>query len=66
MSTTRKPFEMGQLERLELEELCMRVKPEESGRIITEFRNAIQRDATLEEIPRLLRAVIIQVSEQET
>ena len=54
---------MPQLDRLELEELCMKVKPEESGRIIQDFRTSLLRDPTIEEIPRLMRACILQVLE---
>ena len=53
---------MPQLERLELEELCLKVKPEESGRVITEFRNSLTREPTVEEIPKLLKACILQVT----
>ncbi len=39
------------------------MKPDECGRIITELRSCLQREPTVEEVPRLLRAVILQVLE---
>ena len=57
----KKSYEMPQLERLGLEELCMKVKPTECGRIISMFRDNILREPSVEEVPRMLRAVITTV-----
>ena len=57
----KKSYEMPQLERLELEELCMKVKPCECGRIITMFRDNLLREPSVEEVPRMLRAVVVMV-----
>lgn len=59
-----KPYEMPQLERLELEELCMKVKPEECGRVISSFRESIAcQERPVSEIPRVLKAVIHPIIE---
>ena len=55
-----KPYSISQLERLELEELCMKVKPQESTVIIRMFRAALVREPLVEDIPKIFRAVIIQ------
>ena len=54
-------YKMPQVERLELEELCSKVKPDECSRVITAFRQALCPDTPLEHISRLLRASILQV-----
>ena len=56
-----KPYEMPQLDRLELEDLCMKVKPDECGRVIIAFRETLTREPEQHEIPRNLRACIHQV-----
>lgn len=58
-----KSYEIPQLERLELEETCLKVKPDECGRIILMFRDALVREPEVHEIPRIMRAVICQVLE---
>lgn len=54
---------MSQIERLELEQLCAKVKPTECGRVINIFREAVGVDVAVEEVPRLLRAAALQVLE---
>jgi len=61
--TKEKPYEVPQLERLELEEMCLKVKPDECGRVILMFRDALVREPDVHEIPRIMRAVICQVLE---
>lgn len=56
-------YQMPQIERLELEQLCAKVKPTECGRVINIFRDALHADLALEEVPRLLRAAALQVLE---
>ena len=58
-----KVYEMPQLERLELEEVCAKVKPNESGQVIMMFRGSLSREPPPHEIPRILRAIIIQILE---
>ena len=42
MCTPQKSYEMPQLERLELEELSMKVSPGECGRVMSLFRDAVE------------------------
>lgn len=55
-----KPYEIPEIERLELDELCNRITPAECSKIIRSFRDAIVRDRKAQEMPRILRAVIHQ------
>jgi hypothetical protein len=61
MTPTTKGYEMSQVERMEIEELCMKVKPSECGKVINMFRDSLLRQPSVEEIPRCLRAVVTQV-----
>ncbi|XP_062589498.1 protein RD3-like, partial [Saccostrea cucullata] len=56
MSTTPKGFEIPQLQRLELEELCYKVKPDECGRILSLFRDALFNDPLPSHLPRIMRS----------
>ena len=58
-----KQYEMPQLDRLELEDICMKIKPDECGRVIIMFRDSLLREPEVQEIPRILRAIIHQVLE---
>ena len=42
MCSPPKNYEMPQLERLELEELTMKVSPGECGRVLSLFRDAVE------------------------
>lgn len=59
MTTISKSYEMPQVERLELEDLCGKVRPSESGTIITHFRELLSREPPVQEVPRILRSVIL-------
>ena len=63
VNAQHKPYEIPQLERLELEELFMKLKPSECGRIITSFRDSLLREPEVHELPRILRAIVIQTLE---
>lgn len=59
ISTPSKSFEIPQIERLALEQLASKVRPEDSGSIISEFRNAVEgipRDTS--ELPQVMRCII--------
>jgi hypothetical protein len=56
-----KSYKIPQAERMEMDELCTKVKPDECGRIINVFRDALSLATPIEEVPRLLRASILQV-----
>lgn len=61
MSPSTKSFEMPQVERMEIEEMCLKIKPTECGKVITMFRDSLLRNPPVHEIPRCLRAVVTQV-----
>ena len=59
ISTPSKSFEIPQIERLALEHLASKVRPEDSGSIISEFRDAVEgipRDTS--ELPQVMRCLI--------
>ena len=59
ISTPPKSFEIPQLERLALEDLASKVRPEDSGNIISEFRKVIEGlPRELHEIPHVMRCII--------
>ncbi|XP_078001170.1 protein RD3-like [Glandiceps talaboti] len=64
ISTQPKAYEMPQIQRLEIEELCTKVKPQESGKVITRFREVLDRDPQVQEIPLLFKAVIQHVLQE--
>ncbi|XP_048741575.1 protein RD3-like [Ostrea edulis] len=64
ISTGPKGFEIPQLQRLELEEICYKIKPEECGRILSLFRDALFNDPLPSHLPQIMRSCIIQVIEQ--
>ncbi|CAH1783089.1 unnamed protein product [Owenia fusiformis] len=59
-----KGYQLPQLEHLELEELCSKVKPAECGQVITTFRNMIENVREPNEVPKVLRACVLQVLER--
>jgi len=60
-----KSYSMSEMDRLELEGLCCRITPEESGRVIRSFRCALQfpHIPAASELPEILRTVIRQTIE---
>lgn len=64
ISTPAKPYEIPQLERLELEDLCYQVKPTECSKVITSFRDSLLNEPKVSEMPRIFKACIRQVIEQ--
>ncbi|XP_070559935.1 protein RD3-like [Ptychodera flava] len=64
ISTPPKNFEIPQIQRLEIEELCTKVKPQESGKVITRFREVLERNPKVQEIPLLFKSVIQQVLQE--
>lgn len=59
-----KPFTVPQLVRLELEENCYKIHPNETGAIISAFRDALLRKPDSKEFPRILRTLVIQTIEK--
>lgn len=64
ISSPTKSYEIPQLERLELEGLCYQVKPEETGKVLSLFRDTLFNEPKPNELSRLLRACIRQVLDQ--
>lgn len=59
ISAPQKSFEIPQMERLALEELASKVRPEDSGDVISEFRNIVEgipRDVT--ELSQVMQCII--------
>ena len=54
---------LPEMERLELESLCSRVTPEESGRVMRAFRQALLREPSAAEMTGIFRAVVRQTLE---
>ncbi|KAK3102714.1 hypothetical protein FSP39_013367 [Pinctada imbricata] len=64
ISTPPKTYEIPQLERLELEELCYKVKPEESGKILSIFRDTLYNEPQTKDLPKIMKSCISQIIEQ--
>ena len=56
-----KSYEIPELDKLELEELCMKIKAKECTIVITEFRKCLLQDRKPADITRLFRSVVLQV-----
>ena len=56
-----KSYEIPELDKLELEELCMKIKARECTIVITEFRKCLLQDRKPADITRLFRSVVLQV-----
>ncbi|KAK7102881.1 protein RD3-like [Littorina saxatilis] len=60
-----KSYEIPQLERLELEELCLKLDVSECTKVISLFRDAILREPRVEDLARIMRSCVIQILEQK-
>lgn len=62
-SPVRRQYEIPEMKRIELEQMCGHVCPTECGRVLLAFRQLVadQQTLTPEEIPQLLRTTIGQV-----
>ncbi|XP_012940734.1 protein RD3 [Aplysia californica] len=58
MESNPKIYEMPQMERLELEELCYKVTGPECTQIISLFRDAMSRDPRVEDLPYIMRSCV--------
>ena len=59
ITTPQKSFEIPQIERLALEQLAAKVRPEDSGNIISEFRDAVEGiPRNTKELPQVMRCLI--------
>jgi len=57
----RRPYDLPDVERLELEQLCHQVAPESYSRIMREFRSALLREPSTAELPHIMRAIVYRV-----
>ena len=64
VSTPPKYYEIPTLQQLELDELCSKVRPQESGKIIVNFRRILERGPRVDEMPAVLKAIIKQTIQQ--
>ncbi|XP_041460539.1 protein RD3-like [Lytechinus pictus] len=64
VSTQPKYYIIPQLQQLELEDLCSKVKACETGRIISRFRELLTRRPDVKEVPAILKAIIVQVLQE--
>ena len=64
ISSPQKHYEVPQLERLELEELCYNVKPSECGKIISSFRDSLLNEPKVSDLPRIMKACVHQALDQ--
>ena len=62
-SDPRRPYEMPEMRRIELEQLCSRLHPSDCGAVILSFRRAVddQQPTSAEMVPTMLRSVICTV-----
>ena len=62
-TTERHTYEMPEMKRIELEQLCSRLHPSDCGTVILSFRRAIddQQPSSAELIPNILRSVVCAV-----
>lgn len=57
-------YELPQMERLELEELCYKVCGAECTQIISLFRDAVSRDPRVEDLPYIMRSCIRKILDE--
>ncbi|KAL8595153.1 hypothetical protein ACOMHN_013826 [Nucella lapillus] len=63
VSEQQKVYRVPQLERLELEEICLKLAPTECSRVVTMFRESLLREPKLEDLARIMRSCVLQVLE---
>jgi len=61
----RRPYDLSDVERLELEQLCFQVAPESYSRIIREFRSALLREPSPTDLPLIMRAIVCRVIDEQ-
>ena len=63
-SHERRVYEIPEMKRIELEQLCSRLHPSDCGTVILSFRRAVddQQPTSAELIPAILRSVVCTVT----
>ena len=64
VTTPVKCYEIPQLVRLELEELCYQIKPSECGKVISLFRDSLLNEPNVTDMPRIMKSCIQQILDQ--
>ena len=62
-SNDRRTYEMPEMKRIELEQLCSRLHPSDCGGVILSFRRAVDNEqpTNAELVPPILRSVVCEV-----
>jgi len=55
------PYDISDIDRLELEQLCQQVPPESCGRVVREFRSALLREPSTKELSNIMRAIVRRI-----
>lgn len=58
-------YDMTDVEKLELEQLCHQVAPDSCSRIIREFRLALLREPSTADLPLIMRAIVCRVIDEQ-
>lgn len=65
VSEKRRLYDLTDVERLELEQLCYQVAPESYSRIMREFRSALLREPSAADLPHIMRAIVCRVIDEQ-
>jgi len=64
--TEKRPlYDLSDVERLELEQLFRQIAPESYCRIIREFRSALLREPSANDLPLIMRAIVCRVIDEQ-
>jgi len=58
-------YDLSDVERLELEQLFRQIAPESYCRIIREFRSALLREPSVNDLPLIMRAIVCRVIDEQ-
>jgi len=61
----RRPYDLSDVERLELEQLFHQIAPESYSRIIREFRSALLRKPSTADLPHIMRAIVCRILDEQ-
>ena len=65
ISEKRPLYDLTDIEKLELEQLCHQVAPESYSRIMREFRSALLREPLANDLPNIMRAIVCRVINEQ-
>jgi len=61
----RRPYDLSDVQRLELEQLFHQTAPESYNRIIREFRSALLREPPAADLPVIMRAIVCRIIDEQ-